>query len=75
MIGMKRNLLSFQIGDQLFSAVNGHLIGYAHQQPTISLNPFVNLDALFTHRIPPSSGGERLLIYDSRMAILFPRKF
>ena len=75
---MKHDLLSFQIGDQLSGAVNRDLIAYRQQHPAIPLNPFINLDALLTHHIPPLSGGElpcHLLNYDSRNAILFPRQF
>jgi hypothetical protein len=53
LFAMKRDLLSLQIGDQLFGAINRDLIGYSQQQPAIPLNPFINLDAFFTHHIPP----------------------
>jgi hypothetical protein len=55
---MKSDLLSFQIGDQLFGAVNRDLIVYRPQQPATTLKPFINLETLLTHHIPPSSGGE-----------------
>jgi hypothetical protein len=46
---MKRGFLSFQIRDQLFSAISRDLVAYRKQYPAIPSNLLINLDALITH--------------------------
>lgn len=72
---MQRNLLSFQIVNQLFCAVYRDLVAYQLHQPTITQKTFINLDALFAHHVSLSLPypASLLLNYDAERIILFLR--
>jgi hypothetical protein len=69
---MKRGFLSFQIRDQLFSAISRDSIAYRKQYPAIPSNLLINLDALITHCVFLAEAVATLHEY-GRASLLFHR--
>ena len=60
LLRMQCQVLRFQVGNCLFKALNRDLIAYSQQQPTVSLDPFIDLAALLTHHVRRRHHGRSL---------------